>query len=276
MIYIENKKKSVRKLEEKYPNAHIVDVTSKATDGLVKLSPFFPHGGIPIPFSDGYTSMSVEGIWQGLKVFEKENINMNSFRNEKMKNIKRTVRKYGVPLGHRKGVNGLELLDYIEARIKIYLPAYLWVLEKKVQYIINKMRQVNDEKDIVLLDYTTNCDVLDARKPLSHAYLVKAYLEGNYPTSESLKKAKEDKHKLVEHYKKFQEIWNLHSSKELSKVSGIGLKYVQKIKESIAINDYKNLNELIKIKGIGKATIKKLLKFMTEYQKTNSQPTLFK
>ena len=33
-----------------------MDVTSKATDGLVKLSPFFPHGDIPVPFSQGYTA----------------------------------------------------------------------------------------------------------------------------------------------------------------------------------------------------------------------------
>lgn len=186
MIYIENKRKSEAKLKDKYPNAKIVDVTSKATTGLVKLSPFYPHGEIPIPFSEGKTAMSVEGIWQGLKVFEREDIDPKMFKNNKMKNIKRTVRKFGKPLGHRKGVKGTELLDYVQARIQIYLPAYLWVLENKVQYIIDRLREVSKEHDIVLLDYETNDDVLNANKPLSHAFLVKAYVEGNYPTAESL------------------------------------------------------------------------------------------
>lgn len=186
MIFIENKKKSEAKLLEKYPGAKIVDVTSKATTGLVKLSPFYPHGEIPIPFSEGRTAMSVEGIWQGLKVFEKEDVDPKMFLNDKMKNIKRTVRKYGKPLGHRKGTEGIELLDYIQARIQIYLPAYLWVLENKVQYIIERIREASKEQDIVLLDYETNDDVLNSRKPLSHAYLVKAYVEGNYPTAEDL------------------------------------------------------------------------------------------
>lgn len=186
MIYIENKKKSGAKLQDKYPNAKIVDVTSKANTGLVKLSPFYPHGGIPIPFSEGQTAMCVEGIWQGLKVFEKEDIDPKMFLNDKMKNIKRTVRKFGKPLGHRKGTVGTELLDYIQARIQIYLPAYLWVLENKVQYIIERLREASKEQDIVLLDYETNDDVLNSRKPLSHAYLVKAYVEGNYPTEEGL------------------------------------------------------------------------------------------
>ena len=50
MIYIENKKKKEKTLLAKYPNAKIVDVTSKATNDLKKLSPFYPHGDIPIPF----------------------------------------------------------------------------------------------------------------------------------------------------------------------------------------------------------------------------------
>ncbi|QQS30755.1 MAG: hypothetical protein IPM47_07460 [Sphingobacteriales bacterium] len=186
MIYIENKKKSETKLKEKYPNAKIVDVTSKATTGLVKLSPFYPHGEIPIPFSEGQTAMSVEGIWQGLKVFEREDVDPKMFKNDTMKNIKRTVRKFGKPLGHRKGTKGTELLDYIQARILIYLPAYLWVLENKVQYIIERLRKASKEQDIVLLDYETNGDVLNAKKPLSHAFLVKAYIEGDYPTAETL------------------------------------------------------------------------------------------
>lgn len=188
MIYIESKKKSVAKLQEKYPSAKIVDVTSKATTGLVKLSPFYPHGDIPIPFSEGHTAMSVEGIWQGLKVFENEDINPDIFKNNTMKNLKRTVRKFGKPLGHRKGVNGIELLDYIQARIQIYLPSYLWVLENKVQHIIQRLKEASQKEDIVLLDYETNCDVLNANKPLSHAFLIKAYVEGIYPTQESLAK----------------------------------------------------------------------------------------
>ncbi len=194
MIYIENKKKSEVKLKEKYPNAKIVDVTSKATTGLVKLSPFYPHGEIPIPFSEGQTAMCVEGIWQGLKVFEKEGIDPKMFKNDSMKNIKRTVRKFGKPLGHRKGIRGTELLDYIQARIQIYLPTYLWVLENKVQYIIERLRDASKEQDIVLLDYETNDDVLNPQKPLSHAFLVKAYVEGNYPTAETLTNQKPQAH----------------------------------------------------------------------------------
>ena len=181
MIVIESKRKKQDALLKKYPNAIIADVTSHAKDSLVKLSPFYPHGGIPVPFSDNMTAECVEAIWQGLKVFESADVDVSMFLNGTMKNIKRTVRKFGKPLGHRKGVNGTELLGYIEARKLIYIPTYKWVLENKVQNIIERLKEASRTKDIVLLDYNTNCDVDDPKQPLSHAFLVKAYVEGIYP-----------------------------------------------------------------------------------------------
>ena len=181
MIVIESKRRKRENILKKYPNAIIADVTSQATDGLVRLSPFYPHGDIPVPFSEGYTAMCVEAIWQGLKVFETADVDVNMFANDTMKNIKRTVRRFGKPLGHRKGVKGTELLGYIEARKQIYLPAYKWVLENKVANIIERLREASKTKTIVLLDYTTNCDIDNPKTPLSHAFLIKAYAEGLYP-----------------------------------------------------------------------------------------------
>lgn len=181
MIVIESKRRKRENILKKYSDAVIADVTSQATDGLVRLSPFYPHGGIPVPFSEGYTAMCVEAIWQGLKVFESADVDVNMFANDTMKNIKRTVRRFGKPLGHRKGVKGTELLGYIEARKQIYLPAYKWVLENKVVNIIERLREASKTKTIVLLDYTTNCDIDNPKTPLSHAFLIKAYAEGLYP-----------------------------------------------------------------------------------------------
>ena len=190
MIIIESKRKKLENILKKYPDAVIVDVTNKATDGLVKLSPFYPHGGIPVPFSEGYTSSCVEGIWQGLKVFENEGIDISIFLNDTMKGIKRTVRKHGRVLGHRKGVHGTEILGYVEAKHQIYIPAYRWMLEHRAMYIIERLRKASETKTIVLLDYNTCCNVDDETKPLSHAYLVKAYAEGLYPFDD-LKLSKE-------------------------------------------------------------------------------------
>ena len=197
MIIVDSKRKKTENILKKYPNAIIADVTSQANDGLVRLSPFYPHGGIPVPFSEEYTATCVEGIWQGLKVFENEDIDISMFLNDTMKGIKRTVRKHGRVLGHRKGVHGTEILGYVEAKHQIYIPAYRWMLEYRAMDIIERLRKASETKTIVLLDYNTCCNVDDETKPLSHAYLVKAYAEGLYPfddrkLSEETEKNKEN------------------------------------------------------------------------------------
>ena len=191
MIVIQNKRKKPENILKAYPGAIICDVTSKAKDGLVKLSPFYPHGGIPVPFSEGWTATCVEAVWQGLKVFASADVDTEMFKNDTMKNIKRTVRRFGKPLGHRRGVNGTELLGYIDARKQIYIPIFRWVLENKVADIIAKMKEAAKAKTIVLLDYDTNSEVDNPAKPLSHAYLIKAYIEGLPPYEDMQQEHKE-------------------------------------------------------------------------------------
>ena len=68
---------------------------------------------------------SVEGVWQGLKVFESADVDRRKFEVTSMKGLKRTVRRFGQCLGHRWGAGDWTLLGYREARYRIYLPTYL-------------------------------------------------------------------------------------------------------------------------------------------------------
>ena len=175
MIIIKSKRAKIEYIRKEYPDALIFDVTSKGE--YKTLSPFYPHGGIPVPFSGTVTSACVEGIWQGLKVFQDEGIDFSCFTNRTMKDLKRTVRKHGRCLGHQKGLGSRTLLEYIEARKQIYVPSYNWMLEhkckKELDYFLSLLKQ---GKTIIFLDYNTNEDVEDYSKPLSHASLIKAYL----------------------------------------------------------------------------------------------------
>lgn len=175
MIVVANKRKKEETLRKEYPGCVIIDVTSNSEDGeFVKFSPFYPHGGIPVPGMNR-TAASVEGIWQGLKTFESgEGIDFETMNNRTMKNLKRTVRTHGKCLGHKYGNR---LLGYLEARHFIYLPAYNWVLENKLNDLCVKLKKLSASRIVVLLDYETNGDVDDASKPLSHASLVKAYVD---------------------------------------------------------------------------------------------------
>lgn len=180
-IIIENRRKKESSIRKVYPDALILDFTSKGEMPWVKFSPFYPHGNIPVPFSPNLTAQSVEGIWQGLKVFENADIDLSKFRITSMKGLKRTVRKFGKVEGHRQGVKGTELLSYLDARYQIYLPVYGWVLENCLQEEIRQLRNLSQEKTVILLDYETNTDIENLAKPLSHAGLIKRYIENDWP-----------------------------------------------------------------------------------------------
>jgi len=158
-------------------NTIVLDVTSKGGDPWVRFSPFYPHGWIPVPLWQGKTAASVEGIWQGLKVFETAGVDLSKFDITTMKNLKRTERTLGKTRGHQAGADTERLLSYGEARKLIYLPAYRWVLENRLQAECEQLRTMSKDKPVVLLDYETNEDIENLAKPLSHAALVIRYIE---------------------------------------------------------------------------------------------------
>lgn len=64
MIILESKRNAAM-IQRKYPNALVKDMSERH-----KLSPFYLHEGIRVPFTDGYTGVSVAAIWNSLMIFE--------------------------------------------------------------------------------------------------------------------------------------------------------------------------------------------------------------
>ncbi|MEV0668107.1 hypothetical protein AB0I58_42465 [Spirillospora sp. NPDC050365] len=60
-IHLASRRRTLASLTAEFPGAQIIDATSKAMEPWVRLSPFYPHGGIPVPFCEGVTAQSVEG-----------------------------------------------------------------------------------------------------------------------------------------------------------------------------------------------------------------------
>lgn len=182
-VAVESRRKKLASVEKTWPTATVVDVTSKGVDPWVRFSPFYPHGGIPIPNTPGQTAQSVEGLWQGLKVFEKEDIDPRKWAVTDMSGIKRGGKSRGAVRGHRFGVGSEVLLGYRDARFRIYLPAYRWVLEHRLGAEVEQLRRVAADKPLVLLDYETNADPENLSSPLSHAALVMLHLRGAWPAA---------------------------------------------------------------------------------------------
>lgn len=180
-IEVESRRKKLLTIERIWPRSLVYDLTSKGLQPWVRFSPFYPHGGIPIPESPSETAESVEGLWQGLKVFEREGIDPGKWKITNLRGIKRSGKSRGAVLGHRFGIGSSVLLGYRDARRQIYLPAYRWVLDNRLTDEIEQLRKAAGRQVVVLLDYETNGDIDDLSSPLSHAGLVKLYLEGRWP-----------------------------------------------------------------------------------------------
>jgi hypothetical protein len=177
-VHVASRRRRRDTVERDWPGALLLDVTSRGEQPWVRFSPFYPHGGIPVPNTPGALARSVEGLWQGLKVFEHEDIDPSRWEVSGMRGIKRAAGRRGKVLGHRFGVGSPVLLGYRDARLRIYLPAYRWVLENRLAAEVGRLREEAAAGAVVLLGYETNGDVEDLSRPLSHAALVKLYLEG--------------------------------------------------------------------------------------------------
>ena len=77
---------------------------------------------------------------------------------------------------------------YIESKRKSleslqqkYPGAMIIDVTSKLQHLVIAARVIAKNKPVVLLDYNTNEDVNDLSRPLSHAALIKAYINGCYP-----------------------------------------------------------------------------------------------
>src|SRR5262249_29165396 len=148
--------------------ARVIDVSSYADPPFHQLSPFYAHGGIPVPGMPGTVSDSVEGIWQGLKV-------IRGATAPRLFSGGGRKRGGGKPSGHRLG---RKLLGILEARYKISLPAYEWALEHRVDPALIEGFVTAALAGVVQLLHDTedNGDPNNPSAPLAHAAVLARYV----------------------------------------------------------------------------------------------------
>jgi hypothetical protein len=145
----------------------VYDVSSYADEPFCRLSPMYAHRGIPVPGLARVTSDSVEGIWQGLKVIRGKTA-PRYFRGKGHK-------RGGKPAGHHYGD---KLLDLVEARYRIYRPAYEWMLANRID---PELLQSFVDRAFAGIpqwfhDMGDNGDINNTSEPLAHASILVQYL----------------------------------------------------------------------------------------------------
>ncbi len=182
-LHVASRRRDRASILAEHPGALLLDVTARGPEPWARFSPAFPHGGIPVPLSPGYVAASVTGIWEGLKVFGLEDVDPSRFAITARRGVRRVAGARGPLVGHRAGVDGDRLLTPRDARHWLFLPAYRWVVEKRLAAELAQLRRLAASRPVVLLGDVTNGDVDDVSRPLSHAAVLARLAIGEQPTS---------------------------------------------------------------------------------------------
>jgi len=146
--------------------------------------------------------MSVQGIYEGMKVTADGGIDASKFQVQSGKGLQRK----GDVLGWQKvrvlwpasqwqindnicfqGYNEEVLFGERDALWYYYILPYKQLLDDVLGIEVAALRHyLQQNKKIIILDTERNFDVDNVRKPLSHGYLLKCYLENNYPLREDI------------------------------------------------------------------------------------------
>ena len=179
MIYIEDRENV---FSHQSQNCIIFNISLNERSYLKELSPFYMWGDIPVPYSNDFLANCVKSIWEGLKVFENCDVDINYFKNVN-KNLEiRSSSLFGSLRGFRRGVYGDFIYSEQEALKTVYIKSYRWVIENKLYKFILFLRELNNTgyKIVLLDDFKKNIGT-SYELPVSTANLIKAYAEGLEP-----------------------------------------------------------------------------------------------
>lgn len=184
-IFIANRNRRPAGLLQEFGRIPKFDVTALTHDPrLLPLSPFYPHGRIPVAFTDRkLTGVSLEAIWNGLKVFEHEGADFTKFECESRMVVRRPGKQgRGRLLGFQQGSFAERpLLTELEARGYIYAPTFWHILAYRCTATVDFLRTQIERVDIVLLDHSSEHNRRDLEFPLMTSVLLRDYLLGRYP-----------------------------------------------------------------------------------------------
>jgi hypothetical protein len=120
---------------------------------------------IPVPGQEDMYSCCVENVWQGLKIIQ-GSPDFSIFTNS-------PVKRKGNVQGH---LYDRDILDYVEARKKVFQPTYFHYLENYVDDELKEEVLKRGLKErVVFHDIMKNVDINNPETPLAHAYFVAMY-----------------------------------------------------------------------------------------------------
>jgi hypothetical protein len=156
------------------------DAAPAAMRGWACLNPFHFRSGwrIPVP-GTGLLACSVESVWQGLK-FVDGLTDLDMLSRTPTKRPPEAERVAGFDYSASVFRFGPHTIDLVTARYLIYLPTYLYLLDRLVPDIV--LREITDAlangTDVHFYDWDANFDIEDASASFSHSAVLAAWFGG--------------------------------------------------------------------------------------------------
>jgi hypothetical protein len=147
-----------------------IDVSSKSPEWNV-LSASYAHGDIPVPGMPGTYAQTVEGIWEGLKQFQFVGEDLSLLESEKPKK-RRQTEDSGSLTGYSYA--GKTINDEIEARRRIFIPVYTWMVKNApaARAKFDELVDLARTNTLHIHDGGENGNVGDEARPYAYAALL--------------------------------------------------------------------------------------------------------
>lgn len=160
---------NAKEARKKWAGALVIDPTLGGA--MEKMDPGFPLGRIEVPgWKTWKTSLSVMGMWEGLKVFAKKDVDESYFSDEKKLGKSRGCKSYGKLLGVKIGD---EVMDVDAAVKEVFVKVFKETVADRMGPVLETLREEAGKRPVVLLDYAEGKE----KYPVSHVELLKEMIE---------------------------------------------------------------------------------------------------
>lgn len=154
---------------------------SPGCERFVWLNPFhvFPERCIPVPGTNE-KARSVESVWQGLKLVDGKT-DFAMFGEQPEKRPPDAQRIKGLyDYSQSTFLFGEKEIELVPARFHIYVPAYLFLLERLVPDPVFEelVSGIRSGRKIVFFDWDSSGDIFNEKESFSHSSLLAAYFNG--------------------------------------------------------------------------------------------------
>jgi hypothetical protein len=139
---------------------------------------------LPVPGAAVLAS-SVEAVWQGLKVVDGRTDFAMFPRRARQRPSGEERQLPGYRYEDSAFLHGDQVVDLVTARLVIYVPTYLFMLEHLAPYELLRslVRAGRDGRNILFFDVDANFDVFDRSSSFSHSALLASWFSGSLEDS---------------------------------------------------------------------------------------------